>query len=215
MTAKAFSKGEAIRFGWATMKAHLGFFLGLLLVALVICFIPGIPQELTEENAPVLSFLFGIVSSLFQMIVGMGLVTISLKFIDNAKPELGDLFSRFHLFFKYLGGNILYILIILGGLILLIVPGIVWALKFQFFNYFIIDKELGPIEALRRSAAITMGAKWDLFLFGLLVAGINLLGILALLVGLFATYSTSMVAIAFVYRKLLARTEAAQAPVVA
>jgi hypothetical protein len=60
-----------------------------------------------------------------------------------------------------------------------------------------------------------MGAKWDLLLFGLLIAGINLLGFLALLVGLFATYSTSMVAIAFVYRSLLARREAAQAPVTA
>jgi flagellar biosynthesis protein FliQ len=65
MTTKAFSKGEAIRFGWATMKTNLGFFIRLLLVALVICIIPGIPQKVTEENAPVLSFLFGIVSWIF------------------------------------------------------------------------------------------------------------------------------------------------------
>jgi uncharacterized membrane protein len=215
MTTKAFSKGEAIRFGWDAMKTHLGFFIGLLVVALVITLIPEIPRSMTAEEAPILSFLFGIVASIVQMILGMGLITVSLKVVDMTKPDLGDLFSRANLFFKYLGGSILFGLITLGGLILLIVPGIVWALKFQFFSYFIIDKGLGPIEALKKSAAITMGAKWNLLLFALLVTGINMLGALALLIGLFATIPTSMVAYAFVYRRLLARTDAAQPPVTA
>jgi uncharacterized membrane protein len=143
----------------------------------------------------------------------MGLITISLKLIDGSKAELGDLFSRVHLFFKYLGGEILYGLIILAGLVLLIVPGVLWALKFALVGYFIMDRELGPVEALRKSAAATAGAKWNLFLLVLLLAGINLLGALALVVGLFATIPTTVVAVAFVYRRLLAQLEAsASAP---
>jgi len=49
-----------------------------------------------------------------------------------------------------------------------------------------------------------------LFLFDLLLTLINLLGALCLLIGLFATIPTTMVAIAFVYRKLLAQTEIVQ-----
>jgi uncharacterized membrane protein len=94
-------------------------------------------------------------------------------------------------------------------MILLIIPAIIWGIKFRFFSYFIIDKGAGPIEALKRSSSITMGAKWDLFLFGLLLIGINILGFLALVIGLFATIPTSMVAIAFVYRKLLTQAEVA------
>ena len=93
---------------------------------------------------------------------------------------------------------------------MLIIPGIIWGIKFQFFSYFIVDKGLGPIEALKRSSTITKGAKWDLFLFGLLVWLINLLGALCLLVGLFATIPTTGVAMAFVYHKLLTQTEIAQ-----
>ena len=86
---------------------------------------------------------------------------------------------------------------------MLIVPGIIWGIQYMFFSYFIIDEDLGPMEALKRSAAITEGAKWDLFLFGLLLAGINLLGALCLLVGLIATIPATMLAFAFAYRRLL------------
>ena len=92
----------------------------------------------------------------------------------------------------------------------MIVPGIIWAIKFQFFSYFIVDKEVGPIEALKKSAAITKGAKWDLFVFGALLGLINLAGALCVVVGLFATIPTTMVAIAFIYRKLLAESELIQ-----
>ena len=140
----------------------------------------------------------------------MGLIKIALRFCDKEKGEFAELFSCFPLFFKYLFGSILCMLIVLGGMILLIIPGIIWSIKFQFFTYFIIDKGLGPIEALKRSSAITKGAKWDLFIFGLLLGLINLLGALCLLVGLFATIPTTIVAMAFVYRKLLAQTEIVQ-----
>ena len=65
-----------------------------------------------------------------------------------------------------------------------------------------IEKGLGPVEALKASSSTTMGAKWDLFLFGLLLGLINLAGFLCLVVGLFATIPTSMVAYAYVYREL-------------
>jgi len=49
-----------------------------------------------------------------------------------------------------------------------------------------------------------------LSLFDLLLGLINLLGAICLLIGLFATIPTTMVATAFVYRKLLAQIEVAQ-----
>ena len=141
----------------------------------------------------------------------MGLIKIALRFCDNQKAKLADLFSCLPLFFKYLFGLILYRLIVLGGMILLIIPGIIWAIKFQFFDYFIVDKKLGPIEALKQSSAITRDAKWDLFFFDLLLGFINFLGAVCLLIGLFASVPTAMVAMAFVYRKLLAQKETSQA----
>jgi len=67
----------------------------------------------------------------------------------------------------FLFGLILYTLITLVGTILLIIPGIIWGIKFQFFGYFIVDKGLEPIEALKRSAAITKGVRWSLLFLAL------------------------------------------------
>jgi uncharacterized membrane protein len=94
----------------------------------------------------------------------------------------------------------------LGGLILLIIPGIIWAIKFSLCFYFVIDKGLGPIEALKASSRTTMGIKWQLFGFGILCGLINFLGLLCLFIGGFATYPTVLVANVLVYRQLLAQT---------
>lgn len=210
MTIQKFSKGGAVRFGRDMMKSNLGFFIALLIVVGLIYIVPDIIAELAKKDTPILSLIISIASWVFYMIIQMGLIRIALRFCDNEKGKFADLFSCFPLFFKYLIGSILYGLIILGGMILLIIPGIIWAIKFMFFGYLIVDMGLDPIDALKRSSAITTGAKWDLFLLGLLLGVINLLGALCLLFGLFATIPTTMIAMAFVYRKLLTSTEGAQ-----
>ncbi len=210
MTPSKFSKGEALSFGWNTMKDNLGFLIGLLIVVMLIYSVPSAIGKWLTKSVPALSAFIDIISWVLEMVIGMGLIRIALKFCDNEHGKFRDLFSCFPLFFKYLFSSIVYGLIVLGGVILLVIPGIVWAIKFQFFSYFIVDEGLGPIEALERSRTITTGVKWDLFVFGLLVGAINLLGALCLLIGLFATIPTTMVAMAFVYRKLLTPVEGIQ-----
>jgi uncharacterized membrane protein len=197
---------EALQFGWGTTKSNIGFFIGLLIVAGLIQYVPSIVAEIIEADAPDLSLIIRIASFVLLMIIGLGIIKICLRFCDGEKREFSDLFSCYPLFFKYLIGSILYGLIVVVGLILLIIPGIVWAIKFQFFDYLIIDKGLGPIDALEKSSEITRGVKWDLFIFGILLGIINLMGLLCLVVGLFVTIPVTMVAIAFVYRKLLPKT---------
>jgi uncharacterized membrane protein len=50
---------------------------------------------------------------------------------------------------------------------------------------------------------MTRGNTWNLFFFGILIGLINILGLLCLVVGLFITVPLSMLASAFIYRKLL------------
>ena len=133
----------------------------------------------------------------------IGLVKISLDFCDGKRPKISDLFTQYPLFFKYLIGMVLYGLIVFSGTLLLIIPGIIWSLKYWFFDYYIVDQGLGPVKSLKSSSAITKGIKMDLFLFLLLLALMNIAGALLLLIGLFITVPVSMVAAAFVYRKLM------------
>ena len=210
MTAEKFSISEAIHFGWNTMKSNLGFFIGLLIfVFLFTSLFSFIAAKATEANI-FLGLIFYIADFSLSIIISIGLVKIALRFCDNEKGRFADLFSQYHLFPQYLVGSILYGLIVFAGTILLIIPGIIWGIQFCFYDYFIVDKGLGPIEALKRSSAITRGVKWDLLGFFLVLLGINLLGALCLLIGLFVTIPTTMVALAFVYRKLMAQAEIVQ-----
>ncbi len=214
MGTKKFSIKEAVQFGWNTMGRNFWFFAGALILLLLINITPDILRavvEKTQGTKPPLSTLvflalFGLLFWVFQMVAGIGLLRIALKLCDNLKQEFSDLFSCFPLFFKYLGGMTLYGLIVLGGLILLVVPGIIWAVKFQYYGYCIVDKKMGPVAALKKSAAMTRGTKGDLLLFNLLLIGINILGLIALFIGLFATIPVTLIAQTRVYRILSEQT---------
>ena len=210
MTAEKFSISEAIHFGWNTMKSNLGFFIGLLIFVFLFTSLSSIIAAKATEANIFLGIIFYIADFSLSIIISIGLVKIALRFCDNEKGRFADIFSQYPLFPQYLVGSILYGLIVFAGTILLIIPGIIWGIQFCFYDYFIVDKGLGPIEALKRSSAITRGVKWDLFGFFLILSGINLLGALCLLIGLFVTIPTTMVALAFVYRKLMAQAEIVQ-----
>ncbi len=205
MKPKKFSSKEAIQFGWDTMKSNLGFFIVLLLIVYLLPAVIGVfIRELFGVGLS--NFVEFIINAFFQM----GVLKITLRFCDNEKGQLSDIYTFYPLFPKYLIAWILYGLIVLGGFILLIVPGVIWAMRFQFYGYFIIEKDCGPIEALKKSYSITRGSAWDLFLFALLIVGICILGVICLVIGLFAALPTVFVAHAFVYRKLLPQIEDSQ-----
>lgn len=204
----SFSKKEAIRFGWEVMKSHFWFFVAILFVSGFIQVFPKIVSSLAGKEPPIsLSLVLIVISfavAIVKLIMDLGFIKITLKLHDNRSAEIKDIFGSAGLFWKYLGGVILYNLIVLGGVILLIIPGIIFATRFQFYSYLIVDQGLGPIDALKRSWTITKGQVINLLLLGSLIILLNLVGVLVLLVGLLATIPTTIMAQTYVYRKLQA-----------
>jgi uncharacterized membrane protein len=101
------------------------------------------------------------------------------------------------------------------GLVLLIVPGVIFGLMFMFSTFLVIDRELAPIEALKESNRITYGHKWRLLGFTLVLLLINVLGALALLVGLLVTVPVSSLTFTHAYRVLSGRPPAQDAAMIA
>jgi uncharacterized membrane protein len=196
-----FSKQEAINYGFKLAKKHLFFFAGLFGIVIVIAVVMG-ALRFSAVHAPLASFAIWLAQTIIDLIVGMGLIYITLKFIDNKKPKYKDL-----LYYKpivnYLIMSILTTLIVVGGIILLIIPGIYFGLRLKFAAYLVIDKNLTAVDAVKESWKMTKGNVWNLFFFGILLGLVNILGFLCLIVGLFITVPLSMLATAFVYRKLL------------
>ncbi|MDR3559687.1 MAG: hypothetical protein P4L62_04135 [Candidatus Pacebacteria bacterium] len=196
------SPTRAIEVGWEAMKKKFWFFVGVLVLVFLIQVIPTAIAGIFK-HVITLYFMILLASLILQIIVRIGLVKISLDIFDKGDGHINDLFSQAHLLGKFILGMILYALIVIGGFILLIVPGIIWSIKYQFFAYLIIDKNMGPLEAIKKSGEITMGNKGNLFVLGILISLINLVGVLCAFVGLFATIPLSLLAMVYVYRKLM------------
>jgi uncharacterized membrane protein len=111
--------------------------------------------------------LSAIIYLIIYQVVELGLVGISLEFRDGNPHEIEDLFKNYRLFPNFLAATIIYGFMVAIGFILLIVPGIYLALKYMFYGYLIVDKGLGPIEALKESGRMTQGAKKNIIVYWL------------------------------------------------
>jgi uncharacterized membrane protein len=204
--------------------SRFGLILGTLVVAHLVVGVPSFVRGMltgamnnSAKNNLTLIAVAGIVSLgllvlqyWLQILTGIGLIRIQLNIIDNKTAEFAQLFKSEGKFWKYFGGIILYGLIIIGGLILLIVPGIYWAIKYQFVSQLIVDKNLGPIEALKVSGKITEGYKYWLLGFGIILGLINIATIFTLLLGLIITIPVTVMAHMYVYRELSANVTGAK-----
>lgn len=200
-----FSKKEAVNFGFEAAKKNFVFFLVVIFLMWFLNFLPSYiskPDESKNTVQLVIIFVTVIAAWLLRKLFDLGVIQSTLNVVDGKKPVLSDLFARTEILLKAIAGDILYGLIVLAGMVLLIVPGIIWAIKYQYYSYLIVDKGMGPLEALKESGKITQGVKWDLFIFDLLLGLINILGAILVLVGLLITIPLTMVAGAYVYRKL-------------
>jgi uncharacterized membrane protein len=112
------------------------------------------------------------------------------------------LFTQIHRVLIYVASSIIFGVMVLIGLVFFIVPGIYIGIRCHFFGFFIVEEGCGPIDALSRSAELTKGNVGNLFLWWLMLFGINVVGLLALGVGVLITAVITMLATAVVYRYL-------------
>ena len=203
-----FSAGEMIKFGWETFKKRPWLFVAVTLAitianSLVSRTFPGVSW--TEQTGLLIStrYIAGtVINYLFQIFVAMGTIAFYLKAHDDvALAHMKDLWHP-EPFVRYLGLSLLLLIILGIGFVLLIIPGIILSIMFQFAPYLVIDKGMGPIEALKESARMTSGYKWNLVRFNVVIIGVVILGAICLVVGLLAAIPVMYLAIAHVYRTL-------------
>jgi len=188
--------GDALEFGWNSVKSHLGFFIGIFLLFAALSFMSFYAT----------GFGTRIVLGLLILGINLGYFKLVNDIADGKSPEFKELFSCFSLLPQYFLSRILYALVVTIGLVLFIIPGVIWAVQFGFYPFVIVKERLWPLKALRKSSAITEGAKGKLIVFALALIGINLLGLIALGVGIIITIPLSFIAVAHVFKQLETNT---------
>lgn len=203
-----FSIREAVKVGWNKMKNNFWKVVGLMVVMILPSLVMQLAGTVSEDAGLVTSiffFLFFVGLYVVTLIIQIGGTKLFFRISDGESPELKEAFSAYGIFWKYIGTSILYCLIVLGGLILLVIPGLIWLVKYSFAPLLVIDKGLSPKVALKESGVMTHGIKWRLVGLFLVLGLVTILGYLAFGVGILVSSPVAIFAYIHVYRKLQER----------
>jgi hypothetical protein len=138
------------------------------------------------HNNNVSYWLIGILFSvLIVMPFFFGINYVNLQLVRGEAFNIANTFKGFDdIYLNVMLAGIFRIVIIGIGLVLLIVPGIIFTCKLSFVPYLVLDKKLTAIDAIKTSWDMTNGHTTTIFLMELLSIPIAILGLLALLVGI-------------------------------
>lgn len=191
MTHNTFSLTELFSFGWAKTKQHAWFIflttLGFALIGGATHFIP-------------------VLGTVINLMVTLSVISVSVLIAHNHKPTFESLYTpllsaRRVLTFILL--TFLYVLVVILGLILFILPGIYLAVRLKFFPYVLLENPNAKLEDLiSMSYSVTKGYFWKIVLFSIMLALLNLCGAILLGIGLLVTIPISLFATAHFYDKM-------------
>ncbi len=194
-----FSDGALMKHGWNKFQSNIPTLIGAAFVWLVLSILPFIIGVISQEGwFIVLMFFLAMFLSIF---LGIGFMRMVISISDNDTTEFSTLFSGLDVFLSFVAVVILYTVIVMVGTLMLIVPGMIWGIQFMFAPFLVVDKKMGPIEALKRSSEMTYGMKWDLFAFQVMTSQVLTLATYALLLPLLVALPVVMVAYAGLYRQ--------------
>lgn len=205
----------------------VGLYLAFMAVSLFLGLISG------NDVTSVRYILGNLLAAILSWGFGMGFGKLILNILDGMEPKMSVFLSIWSRAWTYLKLEILILsVIVVLGLIAFIVADfaiktplvislfipllgylilvglsilLCWIMiRISFAGMIILDTELGCRAALKRSWCITKGYEWKLILLYLSILLLNILGLLALVVGVFFTIVMSLFISTIAYRVLWA-----------
>jgi hypothetical protein len=196
---------QAFNFAWPIFKRRFGLFTAVLLtifgawVALEIVVITGQRFGILLWTVMHVAFL------IFVAGVEVGFLQICLALYDGGEPTFADTFTHLALGPKFLAGQMLYLLMVVIGLLLLVIPGVYLSIRYALFGFCIASGETNLVRSFQQSAILSMGTKTYLLWILAVLLVLNALGASLLGLGLFITVPLSVLMMTKIYRQLSMR----------
>lgn len=194
--------GHAISYGLDKFRSNLMSWLAITAVGIIIYLtFVLVVQTFDPTSLSALVLLFLVVMVGLWLLQAM-MVRGALLETDGPRPDFGDFMRNLN------AGNVLLtaLLAFLGtwlGLALCVVPGLVVGVLCMFALHFVIDQDMGPIDAIRSSAMLVAANPWKVFLLALSVLVITTVGALACGIGLLLAGPVCAIAVTYSYRVLV------------
>lgn len=113
-----------------------------------------IPYISMSYYAVIALIIMVLITAYYLSAMHLGSRRILINYYDTGEIAFRPVFNLRMIVSNMVASSIL-LLLTLGGLILFIIPGIIIILRSFFTGYLIVDKNMGPIEAIQESWALT------------------------------------------------------------
>ena len=185
--------------GWRQLWKNV---LELFLILIISCVV-GLPSAVGRVDGGIGAVMLGIFSLAYGVLivgpVGYGVAFAYLKGARGDQLKVKDMFEVLRNYWNAVLANLLVDVIIFVGLVLLIIPGIIFACKLAFTPYLVVDRKMEVIEAVKESWRMTSGHAWKVFFIGLLGFFISIAGLICFGVGIIVAIMWITLALASLY----------------
>jgi len=171
--------------GWRQLWKY---FLELFLIGLI-GFLIGLPIGLIgrSEDGAVAGVFFGVLGLAYGILINgpvdYGVSFAYLKASRGDKLEIKNVFEAFNNYWNAVLASLLVFVIVVLGLIIFVIPGIIFSCKLVFTPYLVVDRKMEVIEAVKESWRMTGGHAWTVFFIYLLAIPIGIAGLICFGVG--------------------------------
>ncbi|MFA6095399.1 MAG: hypothetical protein WC767_00990 [Candidatus Paceibacterota bacterium] len=188
---------DSFKSAWSTFMKSPGVFVTVTFIFLVVGLI------VDSGNDSRYSLVVNIANTLISFFAAYVMVKLSLAAARGEVPSWREAVSvKARPFWYFILASILVGVIDGIGLILLVIPGLYLLARLALFNFAIVDEDLSPIESVKRAWALSRGRFWKMFLAGLIIIGMNVLGVVLLGIGVLVSSPVSFLFSAYIYEKL-------------
>lgn len=196
-----FSVVEAFGYGWKKFAANLGPIILATLAMIVAIVIVRILEFILSGDSTIMALVFSIVGFLVQIVAQAAIVKGSLD-ITRGKPlSVGSMVEDID-WAQVIVASLIISVAMGIGLLLLVLPGIAVFFLTSFTTYFIIDKKMGAIDALKASVSFVIANIGSLILLFLASIAAYIVGAILCGVRLLVAIPVVVIATSYAYRTL-------------
>ncbi|GAA3519305.1 hypothetical protein [Dietzia aurantiaca] len=192
------SATEAIGAAWQLFKNNP---LPWVLITLVSFLANAITSYFSNSESVGVSLIGSILTIVVGFLIQAFSIRGSLLEVDGYKPDIGSFFKLTN-FGSFVVAGIIVGIATTIGLVLLIIPGIAIMFFLYWTFHFVIDRNMGPGDAIKSSFNAIKSDGGNLFLLAILNVLIIIVGFIALLVGLFVAIPITALASTVAYRAI-------------
>ncbi len=197
--------GVSSSFGNAWRQLWRKYFIGVLLITIIagLISIPGPILSNAADEVRGGGVLLGLMALIYMLLLSnpieYGAAFAYLRAARDDDLRIKDMFQVFQNYWNAVLANILVGFIVSMGIVMLIVPGIIFACRLAFTSYLVVDRKMEVIPAVKESWRMTRGHANKVFLIGMLSIPIALAGLICLFVGIIISIMWIEMAFASLY----------------